>query len=113
MYGGLCAGGLGTDGMFEVLIRPEGLDRLTVVVVVVVGHVDTAVDGMEHPMSIFQYFLLFCDLPTSLLGKLVLPYCGQGIRVSLFMAFLIFFFVISYFLPDGRKGFHLPAPGAI
>ena len=46
------------DGMFEVLSRPEGADRLAVVVVVVVGHVDAIVEDMEHPMSNFQYFLL-------------------------------------------------------
>ena len=26
LYGSLCAGGLGMDGMFEVLSRPEGAD---------------------------------------------------------------------------------------
>ena len=52
-------------------------------------------------------------LPTSLLDKLVLPYWGEGIRVSLFMAFLPFLFVLSYFLPEGRNQLLLLAPGAI
>ena len=73
LYGSLCVGGLGTDGMFEVLSMTEGADRLTVVVVVVVDHVDTAVEGMEHPMSNFSIFcfsvisyLRICEIEVSL-----------------------------------------------
>ena len=101
------------DGMFEVLSRPEGADRLTVVVVVVVvGHVDGTVEGTEHPMSNFQYFLLFCDFLLLLLANVFSLTGVKGLEF-LFMAFLLFFFVLSYILPDGRKGLHLPAPEAI
>ena len=61
MYGGLCTASLGMDGTFEVLGRPEGRDRFAMVVIIL-GHVDAAVEGTEHPMSNFLYFLLFCDL---------------------------------------------------
>ena len=49
--------------MFEVLGRTEGADRVAMeVVVVIVGHVDVTVEGVEHSMSNFLYFLLFSDL---------------------------------------------------
>ena len=61
----------------------------------------------------FSIFSDFLQSPASLFARLVLPYWSEGIRVSLFMDFLLFLFVISYFLPEGRKGFHLPTTGAI
>ena len=61
----------------------------------------------------FSIFSAFLQSSTSLLARLVLLYLCEGFRVPLFMAFLLFLFVICYFLPEGRKGLYLPAPGAI
>ena len=63
-------------------------------VVVVVGHMDAMVEGVKCPMSNFLYFLFLCE----------------GITASVLAVFL---FIFGHFLPKGRQGLHLPAPGAI
>ena len=93
-----------------MLSSPEGVDRLAVVMVVVVVHVGTAVEGTEHPMSNFWYFLLFCDLLLLFLANLFSLTGAKGLE---FLFLWLSFFVLSYFLPGGRKGHHLPAPRAI
>ena len=112
---GPCTGSLGTDSMFEVFGRPEGTeaDRLAMeVVMVVAGHADATIEGMECPMSNFLYFLLLWDLLLLFLPDLFSLTGVKGLQ-SLFMAFFLFLFVISHLLPEGRKGLHLPAPGAV
>ena len=52
----------------------------------------------------FSIFSASLQSPTSLLARLVLPYWSEGIKVSLFMPFLLLLFVIGYFLPQERKG---------
>ena len=55
LYGCLCTGSLGMVVCFEVFGGPEGTDRLAVeMVVVIVGHVETTVEGAEYPMSIIK-----------------------------------------------------------
>ena len=57
LYGSMCTGSLGMDGKCVVLGGPEGTDRLAMeVVVVIVGHVDNAVEGTKCPMSTFFIF---------------------------------------------------------
>ena len=102
MDGFLGAGGLGTSKMLGGL---EGADRFAIVVVgVLVGHVDATVEDMKSPMSNFLYFLLFCNLLLLFLQKLVSHYWDEGIETSLHNL---------QFLPNGRNGLHLSAPGAI
>ena len=72
------------DGMFEVLSSPEGADRLAVVVVVVFGHDDAAVEGMDHPMSISEYILLFCDLLLLFLATLFSLTGVKGLEFLIF-----------------------------
>ena len=65
------ASSLGTAGTSEMPGRLEGTDRLAVVMMaMVVGHIDTAVEGSKCPISNFMYFPLSWDL---LLLLLVLP----------------------------------------
>ena len=105
MYGGLCAGGLGTDGVPEVLSRPEGADRLAVVMVGVVGLVDTAVEGTEHPMSNFQYFLLFCALLLLFLANLFSLTGVKGLQFFfLWLSFFSSLYSAIFFLME-EKGF--------
>ena len=93
------------DGMFEVLNRPEGADRLTVVVVVVVGHLDAAVEGMEPPMSNFQYFLLFCDLLLLFLANLFSLTGVKGLEfLFLWLSFFSSLCSAIFFLTE-EKGF--------
>ena len=78
-----------------------------VMVMVVVGHADAALEGTECPMSSFLYFLLlFCLDLISLTGM------GEGIRPFIFTVFPLFFFIICYFLMGRGNGPHLSAPGA-
>ena len=105
LYGSLSAGGLVIGGMFVVLSRPEAADRLTVVVVVVVGHVDAAVEGMEHPMSNFQYCLLFCDLLLFFMANL---FSLTGFKELEFLFLWLSFFCSLYsaiFFLMEEKGF--------
>ena len=72
--------GLGVGSVLDVLSGSEGIgtgrlvgmeaDRVAIeVVVVVVGCTDVAVEGTEHPMLSFLYFLLlFCLVLSSLIG---------------------------------------------
>ena len=56
---------------------------------VIVGHVDTAVEIVECPMSDFLYFLLFCDLLLLLLPDL---FCLVGVKgLELLFSWLSFF----------------------
>ena len=85
LYGGLCICGLDADSVLDMLGRPEGVvvgrlvgveaDRVAVVVVmVVVGHVDTTVEGVG--MSCVQ-----CSVfSISLLSRLSFTYWSKGIR---------------------------------
>ena len=76
------ADGLGTDGMFKVLGRLEGTDMFAMMVVVeVVGHVDTAVEGTKCPMSNFLYFLPFWDLLLLSMPSLVSPTGVKGLKL--------------------------------
>ena len=91
--------------MFEVLSRPEGADRLTVMVAVVVGHVDAAVEGTEHPMSNFQYFLLFCHLLLLFLTNLFSLTGVKGLEfLFLWLSFFSSLYSAVFFLME-EKGF--------
>ena len=89
LYGSLYICGLGAD-VLNVLHGPEGVGAgrlagveadLGMLVMVVVGHVNAGVEGMEHPMSGFLYFLLlFCLDLLSLTGV-------KGLEFLIFMAF--------------------------
>ena len=50
---------------------------------------------------------------TSLLSGLAFPYSGEGIRLFIFTAFPLSFFIICYFLTERGKGLHLTAPGTV
>ena len=70
----------------------------------VAGHADTAVEGVECSMSRFLYFLLlFCPDLLSLTGV-------DGLE---FLSSWLFLFIICYFLMERGKGPHLSAPGAV
>ena len=99
-------GSLGTVGTFKVLGSLEATDRFAMVVVVVlVHHVDGTVVGMKLPMSNFLYFLLFWDFLLLFLPNLFSLTGVQGFKLLLF--------IFNNLLPKGRKGLHLPDPGAI
>ena len=101
----LGAGSLGIVGTSKILGGLEGTDRSTVVVVVVVvGHVDTTVEGAKHPMSNFMHFLLLLLL-FIFLPKLVSLTGVKGLKLLL----LIF----CNFLPKGRQRLHLSASRTI
>ena len=99
--------------MFDVLGGSEGAgaDRLAMeVVAVVVRHVDTTVVGAEHPMSNFLYFLLLRDL---LLLSIPDLFSLTGVKGLEFPFSQLSFFIIGYFLPEGRKGLYLAAQWAV
>ena len=105
MYGVLCTGGLGTDCTFEVLGWPESTDRFAVVVVVVVaiGHVDTAVESVEHTMSNYLYFLLFCDLLLLFLPNLFSLTGVKGLKFLFScLSFLSSLYLSIFFLKKKR-----------
>ena len=112
LYGSLYTGSLGTDDTFEELGGPEGKDWFAMVVVmVIVGNVDAAVEGTKHPMSNFLHISVIsfysCQTVFFLTGS-------EGIKsFSFHTAFLLFLFIFGNFLPKGRIGLHLPAAGAI
>ena len=115
LHGSLCIHGLDADSMLDVLSGPEGVGagRLVgaeanrvamMVVMIVVEHVDAAVEGVEHPMSRFLYFLLlFCPDILSLTGV-------KGLEV---LSSWLFLFSICYFLMERGKGPHPSAPGVV
>ena len=107
LYGSLCTGSLGMDSMSEVLGRPEGTDRFTMVVVVVVfvGHVDATVKGMECPMSNILYFLLFCGfLLLFLPNSLSLARVKRLKFLCSWVSFFSSFYLAIFFLRE-EKGF--------
>ena len=77
LKGVLWINSLDVDSVLDVLHGPQGIGAGRLVrteavrvaveaIVVVVGHMDAAVEGIEHPMSSFLYFLLLFgpDLPS-------------------------------------------------